>query len=607
MSTMTPSPRRSMPRRERGDAAEDDRRVAAPSPRRGCARRRARRRASRAARSSAAATEIPPVSRSGMQSVRRTDAATASTPATRLDRADPADHPRRLLRQARVLAEQRLPGTHGQEVRPEPVERRQEIRPARLGDAEDGHHRGDPDRDPERGQAGPEPSCAEAGAADAGQVDDPDATATGPIRGRRGGRRDATAAARSFGTGDRGSSTPTLGVAAGPADARPLSRSIRPSRISIRRGSIAATSRSWVMTTIVVPSAACSSREEGQQLVRRSPCRGCRSVRRRGRSPGDRPGPGRSRPAAARHPTAGPGDGRSGVRARPAPATPPRPRAAPSPGRPGTAGRRRRCRAPTRRRAGRTAGTRSRSSAARRADSRRSLRPATSCPAIRTVPVVGRSRVPMMWSSVDLPDPDGPTSATSSPASIARSTSRSATTGGEPGYSLPTPASSMTGLTTAPRRCRPPRGRRLVTSTQSAVEQARLDPDQVGRGARSGRIRGGRRRRAFGCVVDHFHRVPAFDEGDQRVHGHRQHVLAGLGHDRHVDGRCVQIGPGFGVGERDRDRAASSRCRPARRMKPRRRGRFRPPNRRQWFRPAARSRRPPRPRAARRRSRRGRR
>jgi len=56
-----------------------------------------------------------------------------------------------------------------------------------------------------------------------------------------------------------------------------------------------------------------------------------------------------------------------------------------------------------------------------------------SSPATRTVPPVGRSRVPMMWSRVDLPDPEGPTMASSSPARMLSETERSASTGGLPG------------------------------------------------------------------------------------------------------------------------------------------------------------------------------
>ncbi len=58
---------------------------------------------------------------------------------------------------------------------------------------------------------------------------------------------------------------------------------------------------------------------------------------------------------------------------------------------------------------------------------------ATSRPATRTVPAVGRSRVPARCSSVLLPDPDGPSTATSSPAATDKVTPRRAGTDGLPG------------------------------------------------------------------------------------------------------------------------------------------------------------------------------
>ena len=59
------------------------------------------------------------------------------------------------------------------------------------------------------------------------------------------------------------------------------------------------------------------------------------------------------------------------------------------------------------------------------------------------VPAVGRSSVPIRCSIVDLPEPDGPTMATSSPcADASGDTSRSAVT--PPGYTLVTPSSSTT-------------------------------------------------------------------------------------------------------------------------------------------------------------------
>ena len=71
------------------------------------------------------------------------------------------------------------------------------------------------------------------------------------------------------------------------------------------------------------------------------------------------------------------------------------------------------------------------------ASSRSAIR-ATSIPVMRTVPAVGLSRVPIRCSSVDLPDPDGPTTAISSPAVTDRLTRSSARTAGDPGYTLAT-------------------------------------------------------------------------------------------------------------------------------------------------------------------------
>ncbi len=51
----------------------------------------------------------------------------------------------------------------------------------------------------------------------------------------------------------------------------------------------------------------------------------------------------------------------------------------------------------------------------------------------RTEPVLGRSRVATMWSGVDLPEPDGPVTATSSPAPMRKLTPRRTSTGGDPG------------------------------------------------------------------------------------------------------------------------------------------------------------------------------
>ena len=71
--------------------------------------------------------------------------------------------------------------------------------------------------------------------------------------------------------------------------------------------------------------------------------------------------------------------------------------------------------------------------AARSPASSRSDRPATSRPVTRTVPAVARSSVPARCSRVVLPEPDGPSTATSSPAATRRLTPDSAVTGGDPG------------------------------------------------------------------------------------------------------------------------------------------------------------------------------
>ena len=67
---------------------------------------------------------------------------------------------------------------------------------------------------------------------------------------------------------------------------------------------------------------------------------------------------------------------------------------------------------------------------ARSAASSRSDKRAASRPVIDTTPALGRSSVPITCSSVVLPEPDGPTIATSSPSRTAKLTSRSAYTGG---------------------------------------------------------------------------------------------------------------------------------------------------------------------------------
>jgi len=76
--------------------------------------------------------------------------------------------------------------------------------------------------------------------------------------------------------------------------------------------------------------------------------------------------------------------------------------------------------------------------AARSPASSRSPSLATSSPVTRTLPAEGRSNVPIRCSRVVFPDPDGPRTATSSPARTARLTPVSAVTGGALGYTFVT-------------------------------------------------------------------------------------------------------------------------------------------------------------------------
>ncbi|GGU13424.1 hypothetical protein GCM10010178_00770 [Lentzea flava] len=64
----------------------------------------------------------------------------------------------------------------------------------------------------------------------------------------------------------------------------------------------------------------------------------------------------------------------------------------------------------------------------RSADRLRSGSDETSWPSISTVPDDGRSRVPIRCSRVDLPEPDGPTIASNSPALTCSETSANAVT-----------------------------------------------------------------------------------------------------------------------------------------------------------------------------------
>ena len=304
-----------------------------------------------------------------------------------LDGPDARDHLLRLRRQRAGGAAEALPGLHLEQVRAQLVELVEQAGLARPGDAEHRHDRRDADRDADRRQRRPGASRAESERADAQQV------------------------------GEQQAAGGDLAHAA-------VSDSIAPSRITTWRLVAAATSWSCVITTIVVPSAFSSAQQRQHVLA------GAR-VEVAGRLVGEHDRRASHQGARDRHPLALAAR-QLGRRVREPVAEPDalqRGRGgAPSLARAGcrrTAARRRRCRPRSARRAGRTAGTRTRSGATAVPTGCRSDRRTTSTPSSSTSPTVGRSSVPITCSSVDLPEPDGPTIATSSPSLMSRSTSRS--------------------------------------------------------------------------------------------------------------------------------------------------------------------------------------
>ena len=166
---------------------------------------------------------------------------------------------------------------------------------------------------------------------------------------------------------------------------------------------------------------------------RRCPSRGCRSARRRRPAPAGAPARGRWPRAAPRRPTpaadSGRGDGamptrsarsrgaRLGVGRRPC-----------RPSRQGSAMLSPRVSVGSRLKNWKTKPMRSR----RRRVRSSSSRPARSRPSMARRPAVGRSIAPHRCSSVDLPQPDGPISATKSPGSRVSDTPRRAVTGAAP-------------------------------------------------------------------------------------------------------------------------------------------------------------------------------
>ena len=183
---------------------------------------------------------------------------------------------------------------------------------------------------------------------------------------------------------------------------------------------------------------------------------------------------------------------------------------------------------------------------------------------MRTTPAVGRSRVPITCSRVLLPDPDGPTMATSSPWSMRRSTPARATTGGSPGYSLTTSTSSRTGAGAASSAGREDGdGHDEGTSTRvPAVMPGPADLDQ-GVAVEAG----GDPDQTAGAAGHHVHAEPAALEGQQGVHRHGQHVVGPLGGDVDVHRGLVQGGAGRGAvqGDGDRHRRGGRAARSARR------------------------------------------
>ena len=178
---------------------------------------------------------------------------------------------------------------------------------------------------------------------------------------------------------------------------------------SMRRGSESAISRSCVITH-ASSSPTRAGRAAGRGSARRDGCRGCRSARRPASTPARRPARGRSPRAGARRPTA----------RRPVPQPVARGRRGRAPPRPGGGAR-------ASRHAARRAAPPATLPTAFRPSSRwkrwntkpiaapaaptaggRTASPRRRRPAGR-VPAVGRSSVPISCSSVDLPEPDGPT------------------------------------------------------------------------------------------------------------------------------------------------------------------------------------------------------
>ena len=160
-----------------------------------------------------------------------------------------------------------------------------------------------------------------------------------------------------------------------------------------------------------------------------------------------------------------------------------------------------------------------------------------------------------------MPDPDGPTMATSSPWSIRRLTPARATTGGSPGYSFTTSASSRTGAGAGvgPGRDRDRLGHGDGTSTR--VPAVMPDPLTWTRVSLYRPVVTPARWLVLPVTTSTPYPPPG--QGQQRVHRHGQDVARRLGGDVDVHRGLVVGGAGRGAvqGDGDRHRRRRRRCR----------------------------------------------
>ena len=104
-----------------------------------------------------------------------------------LDGTDASDHCGRFRRQRGVARAEPAARLHGQQVRAQRGDLGVEIGPARLGQAQHADHRGDADRDTQRGQHRADSPGAETGDADGHHIGpaEPAVAETGQIQRRR--------------------------------------------------------------------------------------------------------------------------------------------------------------------------------------------------------------------------------------------------------------------------------------------------------------------------------------------------------------------------------------------------------------------------------------